>query len=183
MAGCRPLSEQEIYAVLAVMRRRRDRAMFVLGVRTGFRISELLSLNVSDVYKSGRVLGRVKVFKRHIKDKKESREIPLHSHAAEVLAEYMPTLETGTTVLFPSARGTRLTRFSAHKIFKDAFAAAGLKGNLATHSMRKTFAKKVYDALGRDLVATRDALGHSHISTTVEYLAPNKDMIDQAILK
>ena len=53
MAGCRPLSEYEIYQVLSVLKNKRNKLLFILGIRTGFRISELLSLTVKDVYKDG----------------------------------------------------------------------------------------------------------------------------------
>jgi integrase len=44
----------------------RDRALFVTGVKSGFRISELLSLTVGDVYQHGRIAERVTVQPRHI---------------------------------------------------------------------------------------------------------------------
>jgi integrase len=58
MKGCRPLTDTEITEVLQSFAGRyalRDKALFVLGLLSGFRISELLSLRVQDVYRHGRL--------------------------------------------------------------------------------------------------------------------------------
>lgn len=184
MAGCRPLSEAEIFQTIDAFRCRRDKTLFVLGVRTGFRISELLKLEVKDVYRNGAVLDQVKVARRFLKEKKgSSRTIPLHPQAKAMIESHVRAMERPEGPLFPSNRGTFLTRFTAHKIFKDAFKKAGLTGALATHSMRKTFAKKVYGALGNDLVALQQALGHAHINTTIDYVSVDQKAIDRAILE
>jgi site-specific recombinase XerD len=64
-----------------------------------------------------------------------------------------------------------MTRVMAHLALKAAFAAAGLMGPLSTHAMRKTFANRVYERLGRDLPKTEQALGHVNINSTVAYLS------------
>jgi site-specific recombinase XerD len=48
--------------------------------------------------------------------------------------------------------------------------------------MRKTFAKKIYEHLGRDLARTQEALGHQHINDTRKYLSFDRTEIDRAIL-
>ncbi len=180
MAGCRPLTEVEIFQVIDALKTDRDRLLFVMGIRTGFRISELLALRVKDVYRDGHAVPRVKVMRRYIKEKKGSREIPLHSQARAIIEKYVKTL-TGPD-LFPSRMGGTITRYTAHTMLKNAFNKAGLKGALATHSMRKSFAKKVYKELGNDLISLRDALGHSNVSTTMDYVTPNQAAIDRAIM-
>ena len=181
MAGCRPLSEVEVFQVLGALKNERDKLLFILGIRTGFRISELLALRVSDVYRDGAALPKVKVLKRYIKEKKGSREIPLHPQAQAMINLYVKTLRGPD--LFPSRMGGTITRYTAHTMLKDGFKRAGLKGALATHSMRKSFAKKIYAALGHDLVSLRDALGHSNVSTTMDYVTPNQSAIDRAVME
>jgi integrase len=59
MAGCRALTDREVELVSKSFGGRyalRDRALFLLGVHTGFRISELLSLRVRDVWAYGRIV-------------------------------------------------------------------------------------------------------------------------------
>ena len=56
MKGCRALTADEVARVSKVFRGTytgRDRALFILGIKTGFQISELLSLQVGDVCSMG----------------------------------------------------------------------------------------------------------------------------------
>lgn len=65
MQGCRPLTPEEIDEILVSFGGRfavRDKALFVMGIYTGFRITELLSLRIRDVCQFGRVLPRVTVW-------------------------------------------------------------------------------------------------------------------------
>ena len=70
--------------------------------------------------------------------------------------------------LFPSRNGKgkqRMTRRAAHNVLKDAFEAAGLNGHLATHSLRKSFAQRLYEQTG-DIFAVQEMLGHKNVATT-----------------
>jgi hypothetical protein len=62
-----------------------------------------------------------------------------------------------------------MTRKTGHIVLKEAFEKAGLNGKLATHSLRKSFAQRVYDACG-DVVLVQELLGHASIGTTRKYL-------------
>ena len=55
---------------------------------------------------------------------------------------------------------------------KTAFEAAGLNGHIATHSLRKSFAQRLYDKTG-DIYLVQELLGHRNISTTQKYLGVN----------
>lgn len=184
MSGCRALTEIEIQLVSKQFANPRDLALFILGIRSGFRISELLSLRVKDVCQSGRILDSVRVVRMNTKGAISSRTIPLHRQARDVL--YPLCLgRDGSLPLFQSRNGDSqaISRFMAHKILKAAFEGAGLTGpGLACHTMRKSFSEKVYAALGHDLVATSAALGHRDIRNTVRYLEPNKAKVAAAIL-
>jgi integrase len=92
MKGCRPLTEPEV----EILQQRfggvyaaRDRALFLLGVKSGFRISELLSLRVGDVSQHGRLVERVTVQRRHMKQKLEGRTVLLHPEAKAALATWL----------------------------------------------------------------------------------------------
>ena len=72
--------------------------------------------------------------------------------------------------LFVSRKGNAaMTRKTGHIVLKEAFEKAGLNGKLATHSLRKSFAQRVYDASG-DVVLVQELLGHASIDTTRKYL-------------
>ena len=88
MKGARPLTDSEVLQVSNSFRGRyalRDRALFVLGIKTGLRISELLSLAVGGVLQHGRIVDRVHVQRRHMKRKTEGRTVLLHPEAQEAL--------------------------------------------------------------------------------------------------
>ena len=189
MKGCRPLSEEEVTAVLNSFTgtcAKRDRALFVLGLKTGFRISELLSLRVKDVVHGSRLADRVAVARRSMKGKVEGRAVVLHPDAKEALGAWLQ--ERGEAAkpdsfLFASRKGQRpISRVQAWRILDAAFAAAGVEGQTGTHSMRKTFAGRVYDALGEDIFRLQQALGHRSINSTTAYLSFREEDVDAAIL-
>jgi integrase len=204
MRGCRPLSDEEVKLIgksFGGTFANRNRALFVMGIRTGFRISELLSLTVGDVQQAnGKILDRVTVSRKHMKGgkagKTSSRTILLHPEARAALSVWLETLAKllkGTldpaTPVFCSrvrdkATGLRrhISREQAWRILKEAFASNELEGRLGTHAMRKTYANRMYLLLKRDLVKTQQAMGHANINSTVQYLSFREEDIDEAIL-
>ena len=97
MRGCRPLTETEVQAVLGQLdgpRGARDRTLFLLGVRSGFRISEILSLRLGDVVQAGRLVDRVRVSRRHMKGKREGRTVLLHPVARAALGAWVEELRS-----------------------------------------------------------------------------------------
>ncbi len=192
MPGCRPLTEEEVDLVMQSFGGRyatRDRALFLLGIYTGFRITELLSLRIQDVYQHNHVIPRVTVPRRHMKGKYASRSVPLHPLAQLALAAWiaqMPRHFEGApeSYVFRSREGGNkpISRMHAHRLLREAFDSCEMTGNLGTHSMRKTFAKKVHRRLGNDLAKTKEALGQKHITATMHYMSFLAEEIDEAIL-
>lgn len=192
MRGCRPLNDAEVTEVSQSFRGEfgaRDRALFLLGVKSGFRISELLSLRVRDVWQAGQPVDRVTVERRHMKKKVEGRTVLLHPEAREALAAWLQELWAGVVMtvdayVFQSRKGSNrpISRVQAYRVLKSIYGACNITGKLGTHSMRKTFANKVYDRLDHDLVKTQRALGHRNINSTVQYLSFREEEIDEAIL-
>ncbi len=161
-----------------------------MGLRTGFRIQELLSLKVGDVCQNGGYSERISVARQNMKKKTEGRTVILHPEARTALRALIEELaakghSSPETYVFRSRQGgnAAMDRKSAWTMLKKAYAACGLTGKLGTHSMRKTFAKKVHEKLGRDLMKTQKALGHRSVNSTVSYLSIGEEEIDDAILK
>ena len=192
MKGCRPLTTEEVDLVsksFGGTYAKRDTALFLLGVKSGFRISELLSLRLGDVIQRGRIVDRVRVQRRHMKKKTEGRTVLLHPDAKAALAKWVDELQDAgptsrNTYLFRSRKGRNrpISRIHAWRAIREAYESNELRGPLGTHSMRKTFANRVYDALEHDLVKTQRALGHKNINSTVQYLSFREEEIDAAIL-
>ncbi len=184
MKGSRPLTDAEVAAVAGKLSPR-DRAMFILGVRTGFRISEILSLRVEDVLQpDGTIVDRVSVQRRNMKGKTSGRTVVLHQEARGILAVLANGLSgMQDAFLFTTKIGTRVSRFGAAKALAKAYREAGVHGKLGTHAMRKTFANRVYERLGRDLVKTQAALGHANVGSTASYISFAQSDVDAAILE
>ena len=184
MKGTRPLDNDEIHRVSAAftgMYEVRNRGLFMLGVSTGGRISELLSLTIGDVYQNGGAVSDLLYSKSIVKGGEVSRAVPVNVDGRDAITalidwhqEKYATLAPGRP-LFPSRnkRGSvAMNRQSAHEMLKAAFMAAGLNGKLATHSLRKSFAQRVYEQSG-DIYLVQELLGHRNISTTQKYLGVN----------
>jgi integrase len=192
MKGCRALTADEVARVSQAFcgtSAERDRALCILGLKTGFRISELLSLRVGDVWQHGRFVDYMAVQRRHMQQKRESRRVIVHPDAKAALAVWLMELQrTGAvspeTVLFPSRKGLNrsLRRGQVGHIQRQAYAACGLIGKRSTHSMRKTFGETVYEKSGRDLLRTQRAMGPKSPASTVASLHIDERDIDALIL-
>ena len=186
MKGCRPLNRNEREQVLAECRDDRERALFVLGVATGYRISELLSLRIKDIIDSrGRAQRYVTVEARNTKTK-EGRTVVLSASAGKTLESYAGHLlasgASPESTLFPSRKGAgAISSTHARRMMKALFARAGISGNVSTHTLRKTFAAEMYKALDGRIEKVQKALGHKSITSTVCYLSFNAEEVDRAI--
>jgi site-specific recombinase XerD len=188
MKGMRPLTDEEITLVGKSFSGKfasRNKALFILGVRTGFRVSELLSLKVGDVLQRGSIVDRVAVRRGSMKGKAEGRTVVLHNEAKSVLLTYLKGDDTRPDMpLFPSQKAPSepISRQQVWDILQDAYEANGLTGQLGTHAMRKSFAGRMYKLLNHDLLSTQKALGHKSLASTVSYLSFEQSAVDAAIL-
>lgn len=189
MIGCPALSPKELKLALGSLNGRyalRDRALIILGVRSGLRISELLALKVGQVWDGQKVAARFYITRGATKGKHAGASIAMHLEAVEALTGWIESsrlIDGPTGYLFPSQRkGGRLGRKAAWKVLHRAFKIAGVTGMAGTHCMRKTFANNVHRALGGDLFRTAKAMRHSSPMTTLRYLSFKQEEIDRAIL-
>ena len=194
MKGTRPLDNDEIRLVSACFtgtNEVRNRGLFMLGVSTGGRISELLSLTIGDVWQNRSAVTDLLFDRSIVKGGEVSRAVPVNTDGMRAIDELVRWhREQYRTVkasrpLFPSRNGhgrKRMTRRAAHNVLKDAFEAAGLNGHLATHSLRKSFAQRLYEQTG-DIFAVQEMLGHKSVATTQKYLGVNYASVRDALQK
>lgn len=184
MIGTRPLTDQELVDINQTLSCLRDKALFTLGYCSGFRISELLSLKVQDVFQHGKVVERITVQRKHMKKQTSGRTVLLHPKAVSALSSYLnqTSLDPSDPLFLSAKGGGAISRIQAWRIYKAAFQRLKLGGKLGTHSTRKTFADKMYKALDKDLIRTQRALGHANVNSTVSYLSFNETEIDEALL-
>ena len=184
MKGTRPLDNDEIRQVAAAFTGTfavRNRGLFMLGVSTGGRISELLSLQIGDVYQNRKPVSDLLYSKSIVKGGEVSRSVPVNADGRKAIDELVNWHRehyrsvASKRPLFPSrhnAGTVPMHRQTAHAILKTAFMEAGLNGHIATHSLRKSFAQRLYDKTG-DIYLVQELLGHRNISTTQKYLGVN----------
>lgn len=167
---CRALTDAEVIAVATELNLR-DKCLFLLGCYTGFRIAELCSIYVKDVAQFGGILTHVTVQKRFMKGNKASRRVPINPIVRPYLLELIQSkgLEE-KEALFQSREGGGVSENQVRFIMRNVFNKLRMTGNLSTHSMRKTFAQKIWIASGKDLRLTQLALGHKSIDSTTKYL-------------
>lgn len=145
----------------------RDRAMLEIIYATGLRVSELVSLKLSDLQMD---VGYLTAFGKRSKQ----RIVPLGETAIAVLQEYLqngrPGLEKqkGSHFLFLNRSGEGLTRQGFWKIIKRRALEAGISQSITPHTMRHSFATHLLEN-GADLRSVQAMLGHADISTTQIY--------------
>lgn len=144
----------------------RDRAMLELLYATGIRVSELISLDVSDVNLPG---GFIKCRSRD-----KERVIPLYPKAIKALQEYMEFIRPQMIAapnepsLFVNISGERMSRQGFWKIIKTYQQKAHIEKTITPHTLRHSFAAHLLEN-GADLKSIQEMLGHSDISSTQMY--------------
>ena len=151
MKGTRPLDNDEIRRVSTCFTGTyavRNRGLFMLGVSTSARISELLSLMIGDVYQNRSAVTDLLFQRTIVKGGEVSRAVPVNADGRRAITEIVDwhcekyRAIDASRPLFPSRHksGTvPMHRQTAHDILKKSFIAVGLNGKLATHSLRKSF--------------------------------------------
>lgn len=146
----------------------RDKAMLELLYATGMRVSELISLNISDVnLQMGFIHCRGNASKERL--------IPIGNIAARSIDAYVSTmrpklLKRSETeeALFVGHLGTRMTRQGFWKIIKRYAKEADIAQEITPHTLRHSFAAHLLEN-GADLRSVQEMLGHADISTTQIY--------------
>ena len=162
----RPLSADEVEALFAVIGSVRDRAMFLLMLRSGLRVSEVNGLDVRDIQ-----VREKRVFVREGKGRKD-RVVSLSAETMSALCEYMLVREAvpGVEALFVVEKGTyrgrRLTIRGIQKRMEYYAKKSGVKATC--HRLRHTFATQALDT-GMRVAYLKVLMGHDWITTTMQY--------------
>jgi len=161
----------------------RDYLFFVLGINVALRISDLLSLKVSDVRdEDGRIRSDLTIIERKTKKR---RTIPLDGTPKEALEWYFSKREDvqADDWLFESTqRDAPIHRAQANRLIKRWCRLVGLEGNYASHSLRKTFGYWARRS-GVPVSLIRQTLGHSREEITLRYLGITAEEVEDVYRK
>ena len=144
----------------------RDKAMLELLYATGIRVTELISLDITDVNLAGSFI--------RCESKGKERIIPLYPAAVDALAVYMQNIrpkmiaDIDETALFVNVSGDRMSRQGFWKIVKSYQEKAHIDKDITPHTLRHSFATHLLEN-GADLHSIQEMMGHSDISSTQVY--------------
>lgn len=150
----------------------RNYILFVMGINTGLRISDLLPLKVQDVRE-----------KTHIKlvetKTRKTKRFMLNLDLRKTIVDYTKE-KSDDDYLFPSNKtDLPIKRVQAYKILNAAAINVGIS-DFATHSMRKTFGYWHY-TLNKNVALLQDIFNHSAPDITLRYIGINQDIVDKSL--
>ena len=150
----------------------RDYVIFVTGINTGLRISDILTLKVDDVRNKSHITIR------ETKTQKSKRFI-INPTLRAVLNPYIENMEDHE-YLFQSRKGDNqpISRVQAYRALKQVGDKLGIE-EFATHTMRKTFGYHHYQQY-KDVAILQEIFNHSAPSITLRYIGITQDEIDQS---
>lgn len=164
---------------------RRDRAMLEMLYSCGLRVTELISLKMSDLFLGE---GYIRVMGKGNKQ----RLVPIGSLAQEWLMQYLDdrrellkdktTKGSNVQAVFLSNRRTELTRVMIFTIIRNATKDAGITKTVSPHTFRHSFATHLYTG-GASIRQVQDMLGHQSITTTEIYTHLDPEHLRGAIDK
>ncbi|MDE0314650.1 MAG: site-specific integrase [Candidatus Poribacteria bacterium] len=199
MKGMRPLENHEVRKILNYFKNLptqspkgqhlfpvRNRSLFVIGLQTGLRIGEICQLKIGDVYGTDNKVSPVIRLKKKQTKSKESRIVPLSNTAQRAIREciawqreYFGHIEMDNP-LFPTRTKTHFSQGSASEVITRIFRACNIKDPVNTHSLRKTFATKIYQKTG-NLRVCQELLGHKDLTSTQKYIGVTYTEMNEAV--
>jgi integrase/recombinase XerD len=146
----------------------RNRAILETMYSCGLRVSEVVSLKISQLHFDA---GFIRVVGKGDKE----RLVPIGPDAIKYINIYkdevrvhVPIKKGQEDILFLNRRGSALTRVMIFLVIKDLTAAAGITKQVSPHTFRHSFATHLVEG-GADLRAVQEMLGHESITTTEIY--------------
>ena len=157
----------------------RDYLLFIFGINSALRISDLLSLKVKDVLNSQ---GEIKEYFK-IKTSKTKRELKIliNDSVKKALSNYFQQEQfpEPNDYLFKTNTGHKLDRIRAWVLIKKWIEAVGLEpANYGTHTLRKTWGYHSRKHFGVPIELISDKLGHRSNAVTKRYIGINQEEIN-----
>ncbi|MGA8942424.1 MAG: tyrosine-type recombinase/integrase [Thermoactinomyces sp.] len=148
----------------------RDFLLFVFGINTGLKISDILNVRVGEVIEPG---GTVRDFYQAACS---GREVYLNAKVKKAILHYVQLKQLSPEdYLFQSSKTKKpITRQQAYRIIQQCAKAVGIEGKIGTNSLRKTFGFHAYKR-GVAISLLQKHFNHSTPSETLRFLGISKD--------
>ncbi|URT69938.1 tyrosine-type recombinase/integrase [Cytobacillus firmus] len=168
---------KSIYKIKEILKRQsqRDLLLFVLGINTGIRVSDLLSLRISDVSDGKEIKEFIYIDDLNncaeSKNSNEQKAYYLNNSVKKELKKYFSQHDfTECDFLFKSKKNNQpITRQQAYRIINSAAKEAGIEGKIGTHTLRKTFGYHAYRK-GIAISIIMSIYNHHSSAETLRYL-------------
>lgn len=154
-------------------RSKRDYLLFVVGINTALRISDLIRLKYADLQNNHITIYERKTGKRN--------QIFINDKIKSILKSYADEFDLKpNNYIFYSQKNRRkhIDRVQAWRIISDATINCNIDGNFGTHTLRKTFCYHAYKET-KDIGAIMTLLNHTNLESTFRYLGINQDRLDE----
>lgn len=165
-----PIREKKQIEAMKTALHGRNKLLFIFGINSALRISDVLKLKVGDVR------GKTSLTVREQKTGK-SKTFAFGANLVKAIKELIPADAADNDWLFPSRKGdAAISRVQAYRILNDAADKVGLS-EIGTHTLRKTFGYHAYKA-GTDLALLQSIFNHASQSVTLRYIGIIQDDIN-----
>ena len=173
MVCVEPIRDKEkIEIVKRILRENgsRDYLLFLMGINSGLRISDILKLKVLNV--------KDKKYIELIEQKTSKyKRFPITKSFKKELDEFIVGKDNDEW-LFASQRGNKaISRIQAYRIICNACVGAGITTHIGTHTLRKTFGYHFYQE-NKDVALLQKIFNHSSQQITLRYIGIEQDQID-----
>lgn len=169
------LNEMQLYLK---EKNERDYIMFMIGINTGLRVSDILSLRVKDVKETTHI---------KIQEKKTGKykRVIINPPLRKSLNEYIIGKNDRDFLIMSrqkekNGKSKPIDRSTAYRILNEAALAIGFRDNVGTHTMRKTFGYFYFQKYG-DVGSLQKLFNHDKQTTTLRYIGVEQDYLDKNI--
>lgn len=159
----------------------RDYLMFMVGISSALRISDILKLKVKDIWDGKKPTEFIML---NEKKTGKPKRFPITKNLSKAIMQFMKEYDLEQDdFIFQSRKGDKkaITRSHAAYILSNAADYVGIKEPISTHSMRKSWGYWAYKS-GVSLALIMEALNHSSIANTRKYLGITQEDLDNVYM-
>lgn len=170
-------SLKKIHEIEQILKSQSERnyILFRLGINSGLRISDILKLKAKHLRNQTHFI---------LKEQKTSKtkKLKIQSTLKKEIDNYIKDM-LDDEYLFKSQKGKNqpINRVQAWRILNKAANQVGIKGEIGTHTLRKSFGYHMYLHCGKDITIVQKLLNHSSPETTLRYIGITQDTLDEIL--